>query len=481
MAKFLKDRYFWFIVIFLGIDAIIVYPLYQYYIPRASSEFDIGLLFETISNSILAAVVAMAAWRYKFKGGLVVVVGIEFLLLPHIMGMFNPLRIGHLSMYVLGVAAGISISWLVSNRKQAGEDTKTLLDRETEYTRKWQQTFDAITDIVCVISLDCKFLRMNKAGCKALGMKEEELIGRKCYELVHGTSSAIPECPCEETLRTKKVSVNEYLSPQGRNLLLTAYPMLNKHGEMVSFTHVVTDITDEKKIQKQLMLQDRLASIGQLVSGVANEINNPLTSVIGFSDLVLRREIEDDVRADLKIVNDEAKRAALIVKKLLTFVRSQSEEKSEIRANEMVERVLLLRNHDHKMNNIQVITKLASNLPNVKGNASQLQQVLYNIIVNAEQAMLEANGKGIITVTTEQSGDTVVIRLADNGPGINQENMKKLFTPFFTTKELGKGTGLGLSICHGIVTEHGGKICAESKLGKGTTFIIELPTARRAG
>ena len=251
--------------------------------------------------------------------------------------------------------------------------------------------------------------------------------------------------------------------------------LYNADGQPFRSIGIVQDITEREKMQEQLMAQDRLASIGQLVSGVAHEINNPLTSVIGFSDLLLQRDLPDDIKGDLTIINDEARRTSRIVKNLLTFARKQPEEKTEIQVNEHIQGVLALRNHEQSVNNIKVNTHFAPNLPQIIGNSSQLQQVFFNVIVNAEQAMLEAHSRGVITVTTERLGGVVKVRLADDGPGISPENMKKLFTPFFTTKAVGKGTGLGLSICHGIVTEHGGRIYAESELEKGATFIVELP------
>ncbi|MDO8715804.1 MAG: ATP-binding protein, partial [Dehalococcoidales bacterium] len=241
--------------------------------------------------------------------------------------------------------------------------------------------------------------------------------------------------------------------------------------------NVIQDITERKKLQEQLIAQDRLVSIGQLVSGVAHELNNPLTSVVGFSELILQRELPDDVKADLKIVNDEAKRTSLIVKNLLTFARQQPQEKRVIDINESIQTVLQLRSHEESINNLKVNTHLAPELPRVIGNGSQLQQVFFNIVTKAEQAMLEAHHKGVLTVTTEQLDSIVRVSLTDDGPGISPENMKKLFTPFFTTKEIGKGTGLGLSICHGIITEHGGRIHAESPPGQGATFIIDLPVS----
>lgn len=227
------------------------------------------------------------------------------------------------------------------------------------------------------------------------------------------------------------------------------------------------------------MTQDRLASIGALVSGVAHEINNPLTGVIGFSEMLLQRELPDDVKADLKVVTDESKRIGNIVRNLLTFARKQPQEKSAVDVNQVVQRVLDLRAYEQKVSNIQVVTDYAPDLAQVQANASQLQQVFLNLVINAEYFMLEAHGKGTLTVTTKNIGDFARISFADDGPGISSENMRYLFNPFFTTKPQDKGTGLGLSISQGIVAEHGGRIYTESQLGKGATFIVELPIAKQ--
>jgi PAS domain S-box-containing protein len=366
----------------------------------------------------------------------------------------------------------------ITDRKQAEEEIRRLLDRESQAAREWQETFDAVTDIVTLISPHHELLRVNRAVCVVMGKKPEELIGKKCYEVVHGLSAPIKGCPCVEALKTKKTCTSE-IAEQGRYYQLTAYPIFDKGGEIISFAHIVKDITERKRMEEQLMAQDRLASIGQLVSGVAHEINNPLTGVIGFSDMLLKRDLPDDVKEDLKVINDEAMRTARIVKNLLTFARKQPEGKAPVDINEQIERVIKLRDHEQKVNNIRVITHFASDLPQVTGNSSQLQQVFFNIVINAEFFMLEAHQKGDLTITTERIGDFVRASFADDGPGISNENMKHLFIPFFTTKEVGKGTGLGLSICHGIITEHGGRIYAESKLGKGATFVVELPVSKQ--
>jgi PAS domain S-box-containing protein len=269
------------------------------------------------------------------------------------------------------------------------------------------------------------------------------------------------------------------MRPEGTQRVVheKAEVIYDERGQPLQIVGIVQDMTEQRQMQEQLIAQERLASIGQLVSGVAHEINNPLTSIIGFSELVLNRDLPDDVRADLQIVNTEAKRAAVIVKNLLTFARKQPSGKASVNINESIQKVLDLRAHAHRASNIQVDVCFASDLPEITGNDSQLQQVFFNIVINAEFFMLQAHGKGNLSIATERAGDVVRCSFTDDGPGISEENLKMLFTPFHTTKEVGKGTGLGLSICHGIIAEHGGRIWAESELGKGAAFIIELPAA----
>jgi signal transduction histidine kinase len=255
-------------------------------------------------------------------------------------------------------------------------------------------------------------------------------------------------------------------------------PVRDEKGGIFGVLVVFWDVTDQKQMQEQLILTDRLASIGQLASGIAHELNNPLTSVIGFSELLLERDLPDDIKEDLEIVNREAKRTANVVKGLLTFVRKQGTEKELVDINSIIQGVLQLRSYEQRISNIEVNDQFYPDLPEIMGNGAHLQQVFMNLIVNAEQAMLEAHGRGTLTITTERVGDIVRASITDDGPGISPDNMRRIFTPFFTTKEVGKGTGLGLSICHGILTEHGGKIYTESEPGKGATFIVELPISQ---
>ncbi|HJX69447.1 MAG TPA: ATP-binding protein, partial [Dehalococcoidia bacterium] len=206
-----------------------------------------------------------------------------------------------------------------------------------------------------------------------------------------------------------------------------------------------------------------------------HELNNPLTSIIGFSQLLIEREVPDDIREDLTLINKEAQRAASVTRNLLTFGRKHAPAKEPNQINNIVDDVLRLRTHEHKANSIEIEKHLSPDLPEVMADYFQMQQVFMNIIINAEYFMINAHNRGTLAITTKEQNDTVMIIFTDDGPGILPENMGRIFDPFFTTKEAGKGTGLGLSICHGIVTEHGGQIYARSQLGKGTTVVVELP------
>ncbi|MDD5510213.1 MAG: PAS domain S-box protein [Dehalococcoidales bacterium] len=286
---------------------------------------------------------------------------------------------------------------------------------------------------------------------------------------------------------------------KGQRILMGEYRILTKNGEIkwvhehtmlvkddqgaVKYHHgYVTDITEQKKteaekreMERKAQVTSRLASVGEMVSGIAHEINNPLTSVVGFSELLMEKDLPEDLRKDVEIIHGGSQRAADIVKRLLTFARQHKPERTCTGINEILESTLALRKYALETSNIEVITLLDTELPWTVADAGQLQQVFLNIIVNAETAMKKAHGRGRLTIRTEQAGDRIRISFADDGPGIAGENLERIFDPFFTTREVGEGTGLGLSLAHGIVVEHNGALYAESEEGKGATFFVELP------
>lgn len=327
-----------------------------------------------------------------------------------------------------------------------------------------------MNDGILIFDTDDRLLEANRATLEILGT-DRKVIGKKMEEL-------LPLSPLFERLSLKNFGLFELplpVSDQTRFLELETMEMRDNNSRLLGWLAILHDITARKKMQEQVMIQDRLASIGQLTSGVAHELNNPLTTVIGFSELLLKRDLPEDIKGDLETIGREAKRTAEIVRNLLTFARMHPQEKKATDINENILNVLKLRTYEHNVSNIQAITRLDPDLPKITGNGFQLQQVFLNIIINAEFFMLDAHKKGTLTITTERIRDFARISFADDGPGIPEKDIPSLFTPFFTTKDVGKGTGLGLSICYGIVTEHGGRIWAESEPGQGAVFNIELP------
>jgi PAS domain S-box-containing protein len=345
--------------------------------------------------------------------------------------------------------------------------------------KEWRATFDAIPDMISIHDKDFKITRVNMAFANTVKMKPQEVIGQTCYELVHGTKEPWPECPHQQVLATGKICQKEYFNPRlGIHMEVVCSPVFSEKGKVIGSVHIARDTTERKKMEEQLIATNRLASIGELAAGIAHELNNPLTSIIGFSELLLAKDVSPDVKEDLKVVNREAQRTAGVVKNLLTFARKHAPAKQLVDAHSILRAVLDLRAYEHKVSRIRVNTNLATDLPEIMADSFQLQQVFLNIIINAEYFMMEAHGRGNLTIATEQIGNAIKISFTDDGPGIPEENLGHLFDPFFTTKDVGRGTGLGLSIGHGIISEHGGSIRAESKPGAGATFIIELPVSQ---
>ena len=253
-------------------------------------------------------------------------------------------------------------------------------------------------------------------------------------------------------------------------------------GDQLYLLCSMNDITEHKRaedekgeLEQKAQLASRLASIGEMASGIAHEINNPLTGVIGYAQLLSKKELPEDIREGLGIINDGAQRVAGIVKRLLIFARQYKPERTIVNINNIIETTLILRAYHLETSNIKLTTRLAPDLPTTIADAGQLQQVFLNLIVNAETEMKQAHGKGKLSVRTRQMDNIIRISFKDDGPGIIKKNLERIFNPFFTTRKVGEGTGLGLSVCHGIIAEHGGRIHAESKLGRGATFIVELP------
>lgn len=250
--------------------------------------------------------------------------------------------------------------------------------------------------------------------------------------------------------------------------------------ELVAIGHDITARKhaeeEKRRLEGQLSLAGKLAAVGELAAGIAHELNNPLTAIQGFAQLLTTNDsLDDTAKKGVHTIYKEAQRATRITSNILSFARQHDTQKSLISINEALEETLDLRAHQLKVNNIELVTELQPNLPKTMADFQQMKEVFINIINNAEQAMLETHGRGRLQIRTTTEGTKIKIAFTDDGPGISEDNLEKIFDPFFTTKEVGKGTGLGLSICYGLLQTHGGRIYARSKLGQGATFVVEIP------
>jgi two-component system NtrC family sensor kinase len=263
-------------------------------------------------------------------------------------------------------------------------------------------------------------------------------------------------------------------------------PIYQRDGRRLGWLEVFRDITAQRLIQSKLLQTEKMAALGQLVSGIAHELNNPLTSIQGYAQLLLGRRSAADRAGDAARISQEAERAGRIVRNLLLFSRETKPERRAVHLNEVIERTLALRAYELKLQNIEVELALDPGLPQTLADAAQLQQVVLNLLVNAEHAIVMASGdelrNGHILIRTRRlAGDRLAMEVSDDGPGIAPEIASRIFDPFFTTKPPGVGTGLGLSIVYGIVQEHGGEVSINSLQGRGATLVVELPSLKGSG
>ena len=333
---------------------------------------------------------------------------------------------------------------------------------------------------VIITDLNQRVIYANPAAQNMLGYRKEEMIGRLAKEIFEGISGN----PSDLGRSVREEAENGYWEGEIFNrkksgeiipVFLRMCRIINEEGELIGYAGISEDITRRKKMEEELIQREKLSALGEFTSVIAHEINNPLTGVLGYAELLQHAECPKEIKEDVQRLYKEAIRCQSLVKNLLTFARKSAPHKEFSDINEIIEKSIDLKGRQLKADQIEALVHLDKSIPSSIMDPNQIQQVFLNILDNAHHALREWRGIRRITVTSALKDGTIEVSFSDNGPPIPAEIMDNIFLPFFTTKKFGQGTGLGLSIAHGIIKEHGGEIRVQSDEGTDTTFTVAIP------
>jgi two-component system, NtrC family, sensor kinase len=345
--------------------------------------------------------------------------------------------------------------------------------------RKYRRIFEGSMDMIFILDGETRVLDVNGAGLDALGYAHpEDVLGkvilRDLFASHEQFDQLVAELHAVGYVRDRETILRV---PNGseKYFLLSATRRTDNGGEIVAYEGIAKDITARVSMQRQLQQADKLASLGQISTGIAHEINNPLGVMLGYTQLLLRDHPPGtQIHDDLKTIEKHARNCKNVVEDLLKFARGTRTKKATTNVNQGLAEVVSLLVHQFELDNVRISTDLAGDLPDIEADSEKLKQVFMNLLMNAKQAV---RGQGEIRVKTGIGGKppTLQISISDSGSGIDPGHLNKIFDPFFTTKPVGEGTGLGLSVSYGIVQDHSGRIDVQSQPGKGSTFTVVLP------
>lgn len=347
-----------------------------------------------------------------------------------------------------------------------------VLEKVVRSQKQWQSIVDAITDYLFVVDEQGRLVKMNNAFAGAFGQHPRELVGQRCFDLLE--CSKTKECSIQEIIKTGTPRIFEK-NVQGRFYQVSIYPMRDDRRWLA--VHIMKDISEVKRFKARLYQTEKLTAIGELVSGVAHEINNPLTGVVSFTELLRMKVTDDEVQADLVKIQNSAERCKKIVDNLLTFSQQNAPVKGVESVSDIIDRAIELRAYWLRRERIEIARRYDAT-STVYVDARQMQEAILNILLNAEQAIVGCGRKdGKIEFATRSDGQRrrTIISIRDNGPGVRDEDLPLLFDPFFTTKPVGVASGLGLPVAYGIVAQHGGDLRLENAPGGGVLVTIEIP------
>ncbi len=349
------------------------------------------------------------------------------------------------------------------------------IGRQEEFRRRLLESFP---DLILVIDLDERYTFVSSRIRDLLGFGPDDLIGKKIDDQ-QGHSPELLALFRSVASGQQLFAAAEYGARHRdgtwRTMRASASQLFDAENKLSGVIMSVRDISVEKKLEQQIIQSERLAAMGQMIGGFAHELNNPLTSILGVSELLQDGETNEATKKQLAMLHQQSRRAAEIVQNLMYFSRPPAPGKTDVDLSELVERTLHLHAYSLRKSNISVDFLPEPRLPKVVGDPHQLMQVFLNLILNAEQAIREARSRGTLRIRLGHTGDMLWATFQDDGPGISPEILPNIFDPFYTTKRPGRGTGLGLSICKAVLREHGGNVEAASAPGGGAVFTVTLP------
>jgi two-component system NtrC family sensor kinase len=364
--------------------------------------------------------------------------------------------------------------------REVAAQTRTLMDSLSATgaaERNLRVVMEAVPDAITVLDRDGRTVDMNAAAANLVGLPREAVPGRSIFEFLEAEAVGVTRENLDAAFAgdVRRFEVPFVRADQTRGISSMLYAPVREAGRVIKVLALSRDVTDLRHAEAQLQQAEKLAAMGQLVSGVAHEINNPAAIISGFAQTMMLDEVKPEHGEMMQMIYDEATRIGRITQNLLAFARAGSKERTLVDVNDVVRRTFALRSYHLSTLNIVAQLDLTQTDPKVWGNSSELQQMLLNLMINAEQALMTVDTPRTLTLRTVGTDRDVTIACIDTGPGIAPDIRERIFDPFFTTKPEGVGTGLGLSICYGIVHDHGGRLTVESEPGEGATFAALLP------
>ena len=404
-------------------------------------------------------------------------------------GLFDRYDQGLLTLIATSFGNMIYNTRLIQELKVANAELETNRWQLLNSRNTLRALFDSIPASIYIIDRKYQLMAVNAARANKISTQPNELVGQLCFQALAGRDSPCPSCRVLETLfdgQSTYRTERRWESPDGVELEepveweISSYPILDEQEEAFQVILLEQNVTEKRRLEATLAQSEKLAAVGQLATGVAHEINNPLTAIIANAQL-LQRElaiVEDlperqDVEESLDLILRAGARAIQVVRNLLNFARKERYELTPTDINENIRGALSLLQHEIIERSIDLSFEPNENLPMISASPNHLQGVWLNLVLNALDSM--EHNKGTIRISTNKNNNNLLVKVADNGVGIPAERISRIFEPFYTTKSPGRGTGLGLSVCHRIVKQHGGHILVDSQVDVGTEFTVVLP------